>query len=120
MFEILPRSHDGVFGVKATGKITAKDYEDVLIPKLDDIIEKYGKVRFLYYLAEEFTGFEPGAMWDDMKYGTGHMDSFERVAVVGGSKWMEWITKLCGLFTKNRVRSFKEEDLKSAWDWIDA
>lgn len=119
MIEILPKSHDNVLGIKGTGKITASDYENILIPKLDEIMEKYGRGRFLYYLPEEFEGFELGAMWDDAKYAGGHSDKFDKIALVGGPKWVEWTTKMADHFIKGEVKAFGVNELEEAWKWME-
>ena len=61
MIEILPKSHDNILGVKAIGKVTAEDYENILIPKLDSMLSEHEKGKFIYYLSPEFEGFEMGA-----------------------------------------------------------
>jgi hypothetical protein len=85
MITVMPPSHDNVLGVQATGKVTDQDYLTVLIPQLEEVLKKYGKVRFLYYLDENFLGWELGAMWEDAKFGLRHKDDCEKVAVVGGA-----------------------------------
>ncbi|MFQ5952041.1 MAG: STAS/SEC14 domain-containing protein [Candidatus Omnitrophota bacterium] len=118
MIEILPESQDNVLGIKASGKVTAEDYETVLIPKLDSLLAEHARGKFLYYLPEEFEGFEVGAMWDDAKYYAGHSDKFDKVALVGGPKWIEWTTKIAGLFVKAEIKTFSEDQMDEAWSWL--
>ncbi len=120
MITILPESHDNVIGIKASGKITDSDYKEVLIPKVDEILSKYDKSNFLYYLSDEFEGFELGAMWDDMKYGMGHHEKFDKIAFVGGPKWMEWSSKLFGHFVGCELKTYKSDELNNAWDWLNS
>jgi hypothetical protein len=120
MIEILPESHDNVLGIKAVGTITDKDYKEVIIPKLDSILSEYGKSKFLYYLSDEFKGFELGAMWDDLKYAGGHNDKFDKVALVGGSRWMQWISNVCGHFVSGEMKTFDMDELDEAWQWINS
>jgi hypothetical protein len=119
MIEILPKSHDNILGVKATGKITAGDYETVLIPKLDKLMAEYGKGKFLYFLSEEFEGFELGAMWDDAKYAGGHNDKFDKIALVGGPKWISWTTKIAKHLIKGDLKTFPVDALEEAWSWLE-
>jgi hypothetical protein len=119
MIEFLPESHGNVLGVKAVGKVTDKDYKEVLIPKVDRMLAKYEKGRFLYYLSEEFEGFEFGAMWDDMKYAAGHNAKFDKVALVGGPKWVDWSVKISQHFMKAEIRTFSADELTQAWGWVE-
>jgi len=120
MIEILPESHDNILGIKASGKVTDQDYKEVIIPKLDSILSKYDKGKFLYYLSDEFEGFELGAMWDDLKYAGGHHDKFDKIALVGGPKWVEWTSKVCGHLVTPEMKTFAEDQLAEAWQWIES
>ncbi len=44
----------------------------------------------------------------------------EKIAVVGGPKWVEWGSNLFGHFLKGEVRTFAGADLPAAWTWIKA
>ena len=118
MIEVMPESQGNVLGVKMGGKITAREYEDVIIPGVETVLQEYGKVRFMYLLDESFQGAEAGAMWDDTKLGFKHRNDFEKLALVGGSKWMEWLTKLAAKFISGETRVFPAEQLQEAWDWL--
>jgi hypothetical protein len=120
MLTIMPQSHDQVLGIQGTGTVTDRDYLEVLIPQLAGVLEKYGKARFLYYLDEGFTGWEMGAMWEDAKFGMKHKDDFEKIAVVGGPKWVAWGTRLFSYFMEGQVKVFPTEDLQAAWDWLNS
>ena len=120
MIEILPRSHDNIIGVKAIGKVTASDYENILIPRLDDLLATHEKMRFLYYVGSEFEGFEAGAAWDDAKYYEGHRDSFDKIAVVTDAKWLEWASKFGGIFVHGEIKTFHTDQLDEAWEWLEA
>jgi SpoIIAA-like len=70
MIEKIPGLSDDVLGFSAKGTVTAKDYETVIIPAVEArFARQKDKVRFLYLLGKEFTGFEVAAMWDDAKLG---------------------------------------------------
>ena len=120
MIEILPKSHDNIVGIKATGKVTDRDYKDVIIPKLDSVLSQYDKGNFLYYLADGFEGFELGAMWDDLKYAAGHNEKFSKVALVGGPKWVDWTTKVCGHLVNAEIKTFASDQLDQAWSWVES
>jgi len=119
MIEFLPESHGNVLGVKASGKVTDGDYKDVLIPKMDSLLEEYGRGRFLYYLSDEFESFELGAIWDDMKYAAGHSDKFDKLALVGGPAWVDWTANISRHFVKAEIRTFTADELAAAWEWIE-
>lgn len=120
MLEYLPESEGNVLGVKGSGKLTDHDYREVYVPRLEDTVKEYGQVRLLFYMDESFAGWELGAMWDDAKYGMKYKDNFEKLAVVGGAKWIEVGVKLFSHFMKGEVKTFPAEQLAAAWDWLKA
>ena len=118
MIEVLPESQGKVMGIKASGKVTAKDYEEVLIPRLEAVLQEHGTVCFLYLIDEDFQGFELGAMWDDAKAGLKHRKAFEKVALVGAAQWMEVGMTLFAPLMKGELKNFPRRELATAWEWL--
>jgi hypothetical protein len=118
MFQILPASQGKIIGLRATGKLTDRDYQEVLIPSLETLINQHGKVRLLCFMDEEFKGLEAGAIWDDAKFFLPHRNDLEKMAIVGGPKWIELITKLFAPLMEGDVKTFPGNQLPQAWEWI--
>ncbi len=120
--EVLPGSEIWykVLGVRARAKLTAEDYEEIWIPRLRKLIDERGSVRVLLFMGEDFEGWEIGAAWDDAKFGIQFGGKCEKIAVVGGPKWVEWGSNLFGHFLKGEVKTFAGPDLPAAWTWIKA
>ena len=118
MIEILAESRNNLLAVKATDKLTAEDYEKIFIPKLHELIGKYGKIRVLFYLPDSFKGWELGAMWDDAKFGMRHRNDFEKIALAGGPNWVKWATEIAAHILKCDVKTFKTEELQESLSWI--
>jgi hypothetical protein len=120
MFQIIPESEGKIIGLRASGKLTDQDYQEVLIPSLETLINQHGKVRLLCYMDDKFTGVEAGAILDDAKFFLPHKDDFEKMAIVGGPKWVGLIMKLFVPLMKGNVKIFSGEQLSKAWEWIKA
>jgi hypothetical protein len=118
MIEILPETKENLLAVKATEKLTRKDYEEVFIPKLKQLIQEHGKVRAVVYLDDNFDGWEIGAMWDDAKFGIQHRNDFDKIALVSSKKWIEWATKIGAHFMKGQMKTFDGSQLQEALAWI--
>ena len=116
MFEKLEGSSGKVVGIRATGKLTNEDYKG-FIPVLEEAIEQCGSVCMLWELVD-FTGWELGAMWEDMKFATKHCSQVERLAMVGDKKWEEWMAKLSAPFMEGEVKYFDKSQLDEAWAWV--
>jgi len=118
MIEFIQNMPENVVAVKASGKVTAKDYDDVLIPSIEDKLGKHKKIRMLYELGRDLSGFTPGAMWDDAKVGIRHITAFEKIAVVSDVEWIAAAVKVFAFLIPCPVRVFGTTELSEAKKWI--
>lgn len=118
MIEQMTDLPDSVLGFTATGKVTAEDYESVIIPAVESLFSRQPRARFLYQLGDDFTGFEAAAAWDDTKLGMKHLSGWERIAVVSDVEWIRAGVKIFGLTMPGHVRVFHNNELDDAKRWI--
>lgn len=118
MIEVLPESVGKVLILKATGKLTDRDYKELLIPRLESIIREYGKASVLFEMGDEFRGWEAEALWDDARFGLAHRNDFDKMAVVGGPGWVEWGLRLAKLIMSGEIKSFSPAEREEATHWI--
>lgn len=120
MIHLLSDLPEHVVGIVASGQVDASDYETVIIPAIESALKEHGRVRVLYQLGPAFTGFTPGAMWDDMKVGLAHLNAWERIAVVTDEGWIAGATRLFGFAMPCPVRVFPNKEFAEAANWISA
>jgi hypothetical protein len=121
MIKLLPNFPGNTIGLSGSGQVTASDYEVVLIPAVEAALEKHKKLRLLYELGSDFTGFAAGAMWDDMKLGMTHLRAWERVAVVTDVTWVGNATNMFRFVMPfTTVKIFPLKDRTAAERWIAA
>jgi hypothetical protein len=120
MIEVMPESQGNVIGLKFSGKITTREYEEILIPRLEALLREHGKARLMHVVDAGFEGAEAGAVWDDTKLGLKHRHDFEKLALVGEARWMAWLAKLCAKFISGEIKTFSLEQLQEAWVWLKA
>jgi hypothetical protein len=118
MLKILTNLPDQVLAFSAEGKITADDYEQVLIPMVKEKLKKYGKVRLLYHLGKEFKDFSMMALWDDTSFGLAHWNDWEQVAVVTDVGWLRGMMQFFRWLIPSRFKLFQNEELEQARQWI--
>lgn len=109
---------DNVLGFEAKGEVTGADYESVLIPAVDEMIARRQRIRFLYILGNDFTGFDAKAIWDDAKVGMQHFSAWERVAVVTDVGWIRTAMRAFGFVMPGQVRVFSNNGLSEAMQWL--
>ena len=118
MIELLTNLPDNVVGIRASGHVSAADYETVLMPAVETGLAKHDRLRLLYQLGGDFTGFSPGAMWDDMKMGIAHLRAWERIAVVTDVSWVATAARMFRFVMPCPVRVFSVEERAKAEAWI--
>jgi hypothetical protein len=108
----------GTLGFRARGQVTAADYERVLVPDVEAAFALNRKLRLLYVIGEDFTGFDPGAMWDDAKLGMRHVSGWDRVAMVTDVPWLRMTATAMGFVLPAEFRLFPLVALDAAKSWV--
>jgi hypothetical protein len=110
----------GVVGFRASGKLTAADYRDVLEPKLREAVEA-GETRVLC-VPSDFEGLEPGAWIEDVKTGlevlVRHHSARKRYALVTDVDWIAKATRMFAWMIPGEVQIFDLDHLEDATAWI--
>jgi len=118
MIKIMNDLPENVVGISAEGKITGTDYETVLIPALEEKLKANKKIRVLYQLGNNFTGFDMSAMFDDAKIGLKHLSAWDRIALVSDHEMINSVAKFFGHLMTCELRIFKNDELETAKKWL--
>ena len=120
MIEILTDVPPGVVGVRARGTLTREEYDDVVVPMLDEAHRTGRRLRILCEVGADYTGLTPGAMWEDLRLGTRALHLFDGCAVVSDVPWIRETTRLARFLLPYPVRVFAEGDRAEAAAWLAA
>jgi hypothetical protein len=119
MIEVISEGMRGnVVALSAHGRVSHGDYTKVVVPNVEAKIKAYGKVRLLFHLGEDFTGYTAEAIWDDAKIGIHHLTAFEKIAVITNVPWVKEAVRFFGVFVPCPVKIFSNEDLPAAAAWV--
>ena len=118
MFTPIADLPDTTVGFTAHGKVHADDYNNTLIPAIEDLITRTGAARVLLVLGPDWAGYSAGAMFDDAKLGIEHLKAWERFAIVSDAAWVHHVAKALGLLVPGEVRAFAVSDLEVATAWV--
>ena len=116
MIEVLSGFPENVVACAATGHVTGKDYDTVLIPAV--ALAKHDKIRCYYELGKEFAGMEAGAAWRDFTVGVEHLARWERVAVVTDVEWIAHTMNAFRFLMPGAVRVFPTSAKAEARRWV--
>jgi SpoIIAA-like len=118
MIEKLEGFPSDVLGFLCKGFVTRRDYEDVLVPAVERALKSHDKLRLYYEIGPEFTGIEPGAMWEDFKVGVEHLLRWERIAVVTDIDWIGHTIRAFGFMMPGEVKVFPLKEAATARTWL--
>ncbi|MGB9939287.1 STAS/SEC14 domain-containing protein [Methanosarcina sp.] len=118
MIEIIQGLPENVVAVSVSGEVTGEDYNNVLIPAIEDKILKYGKIRILYHLDKDLEWFTLNAILEDVKVGIRNLNAFERIAVVSDVDWMNSAVEMFKFIVPFPVKTYKNEEIPDAKAWI--
>ena len=118
MIEQLSNFPDYVLAFVCKGRVTKADYDFVLVPAVVRALEKHKRVRLYYEITAEFSGMEPGAMWEDFKVGVGHLTRWERVAVVTDVEWIKQTMRFFRFLMPGAMKTFPSSEAAQARAWI--
>jgi hypothetical protein len=116
MLELLEENDGRLLVVKVSDKLTREDYEK-FIPKVDYLIGQHGKIDVLFEMWD-FHGWQPGALWEDIKFTLKHFASIDRLAIVGENRWQKGMAIFCRPFTKAKVQYFDWDHREDARTWL--
>jgi len=104
--------------IEASGTLTVEDYKKVL-PEIDELIKEGKKPAFFINL-EDFHGWEPSAMWEELKFDVKHRNDFGPMVVVGESNIQKWLTQFSSMLFPSEVKYFDRGNEKEAREWIES
>ena len=112
----LVESPDGrTLEIQVTGKLTKEDYEH-FVPRTEELMQE-GKVKILMSM-HDFSGWEMGALWEDIKFDIKHFGDIEKLALVGEKQWEKGMAMFCKPFTTAKVQYFDQSELDQARGWL--
>ena len=116
MIDVLDGLPANVIGFRASGKLEADDFRQVVLPALERATRS-GEVRFLI-VYPEFDGLSGGALWQDLKIGVEHLRAWKRIALVTDVEWMRHLGDLFGWMTPGQLKVFPLAEQDDAVAWV--
>jgi len=118
MIELLRGFPSNVVAISCHGNVSRQDYDTVLVPAVEKALQSNDKIRMLYEIAPDFTGYEAGAAWEDFKTGVEHFTKWDRIAVITDIEWIAGAVKIFGVFLPSTIRVYPPGEAAQARLWI--
>jgi hypothetical protein len=122
MVEAIEDMPAGTIGFRVLDDLEPRDYTEVFIPPLRELVEAEAEIRLLFVLGDEFEHFEPAAIWEDAKasweLGARHLPLWKRTALVTEVGWLRKASRAFGWMAPGDVKVFDNDQLAPAKEWV--
>ena len=119
MIEVLPDMPEGVIGIRVSGRVSGDDLR-AFKPTMEEL-RKRGEIRIVEVVADDYEGFGPGGLIEDLKLGLGALigqhSAFKRIAVVSNKGWVAHALHAFAWMIPGEVKLFRLDELEQAKEW---
>ena len=120
MLEIVDGFPEGVIAIAARQYVIATDYDNALIPLVEEALETRRKIRLYYELDKEFSGANAGSIFKYLGSLARYIFHWERIAVVTSSVWVFMGMSVLRLLMPGRFKLYRARHADAARGWISA
>ncbi len=118
MLQFINDLPEDIVGIHAIGEVTKEDIDEVLIPRIDGLVARQDKIKYILILETDIQQFTAGALWDDFKLGIKNFTKWNKIAVVTDQKSVEWFTDAFRFLIPGKSKGFALNQLDEAVRWI--
>ena len=109
-----------VVGVRAINAVTEEDYKQVLLPALEALNKKTGKINLIIVLETDVSNYTVGAWANDLKAGFTYFNKWHRIAIVSDQKFVRKFTDAFSFIAPGEYKGFTMAELSMAKLWVAA
>ena len=120
MLQLIEDLPETVVGVRAINEVTEDDYKQVMIPALEAVHKKFGKVNLMIVLETSVSNYTPGAWINDLKAGFKYFTNWHKIAIVSDEKMVQKVTDAVSFLMRGESKGFALADLPMAKLWVAA
>jgi hypothetical protein len=107
-----------VAAIHAVGKVTCKEYENMLAPIFAEQINISGAINYLLVLETDNSNFSLGSCWRDLKLMVKYYSKWNKIAVVTDKRGVEWFTDVFKFVVPAETNGFPLNELDKAIKWV--
>jgi len=117
MIELMTGLPSTVVGFRATGKVTMKDYREVIFPEVERQVDKEKKLNYVFVVDTSLKDFTTGAWISDAWLGLKEFANWRRVAIVSDVENIRHFTDKAGHLAPGEYKGFRMSELNDAIVW---
>ena len=103
---------------RASGEVTKEDFENVVFPAVEKVVERTGELNYLLLLQTDAKNFTFGAWWKDVILVLKELFKWRRAAIVTDSESIIRFTHIFSVFAPGVYKGFLPEEYDQAVTWV--
>ncbi|MDF2432769.1 MAG: hypothetical protein JWP44_2400 [Mucilaginibacter sp.] len=107
-----------IAGIHAFADVSEEEYIAVLIPIIDDLLKRRGKINLVLVLETDIANFVSGAWCGNVKMGFRYFFKWKRVAIVTDQKRVQGYNDLFKYLVPGKYKKFPLDHLDRAIRWV--
>ena len=107
-----------VVGIHAFAEVAEAEYENTLIPLLDDLLKRNKKLNFVLVVETDIKNFASGAWCGNVKIGFKYFFKWHKVAIVTDQKRILGYSDLFKYLIPGKFKKFPLDKLDTALIWV--
>jgi hypothetical protein len=117
MITFIENLPDNMVGFKATGEVDERDFTEVVMPKVKELVERNGKLNYMLVLDTSIKNFSLGAWFKDATMGIKFITKWNKAAIVTDVDGIITFTDVFSFLSPGEFKGFERKDLQTAIDW---
>ncbi len=101
--------------INLSATVSHADYENVLQPVLDELLQQHDNVNICIIFDEKFAGFELHALLDEAQIGIKHWRQWHKIALISEPKWVHPIATALEAVSPVAIEYFKSVIQAELW-----
>lgn len=108
-----------VVAFRATGEVTQDDYKNVIVPAIENLVERIDEINFLFLIDTDLENFTAAAWMQDAWVGLKNIGKWNRSAIVTDSERAISFTNGFSYMVPGEFKGFKKEAFDEAMNWVE-
>jgi hypothetical protein len=107
-----------MIGFRASWEVTRKDFDEVVIPCVQNHVEKMGQSNYMLVLNNSIHNYSFCSWFKDGLLSLKNITRWKRAAIVTDSKVLKFFIELVSAFIPGELRGFKHNEFHNAVNWL--
>jgi len=118
MVELLTDFPPHVAAYRAWGAISKEEYKEVVMARVDEVADEYGRINFLVLLETDIENYSVGAFIEYLQISFRHFNKWSHMAIVTDQQWVHKAYEILSPLVHGEVRGYRAIDYDAAKAWV--